>query len=122
MATFNDATLGTTAGATTPTYDSVETANPNNLTVQFGDGYKSRIAFGLNQNPRSYNFIFIVSAADADKIFTFLDDEAKNSTSFTFTPPASSTARNFICENYRRTNTFLNRATIQATFEEVFQP
>ena len=122
MATFDDSTLGTTAGATRPTYNSVETANPKNITVQFGDGYKSRIAFGLNQNPRSYNFTFIVSAADADKIFTFLDARAKDSASFTFTPPASSTAREFICENYKRTNTFLNRATIQVTFEEVFQP
>ncbi len=122
MATFDDSTLGTTTGATTPAYSSVETASPKNITVQFGDGYKSRNVFGLNQNPKSYSLTFNVSLADGDKILAFLDARAKDSTSFTFTPPHTSTARQFICENYPRTNTYLNRVTIQATFEEVFQP
>lgn len=122
MATFDDSTLGTTTGATTPTYNSVESASPKNITVQFGDGYISRSTFGLNQNPKSYNFTFPVSVADGDKILAFFDARAEDSTSFTFTPPATSTPRKFICERYRRTNTYLNRVTIQATFEEVFQP
>ncbi len=122
MATFNDATLSTTAGATTPTYSSVESASPNIISVQFGDGYKSRNVFGLNQNPKSYNLTFNVSLADGDKILAFFDERAKDTTSFTFTPPATSTAKEFICDEYRRTNTYLNRVTIQATFEEVFQP
>ncbi len=122
MATFDDLTLGTTTGATTPTYSSVETASPRNITVQFGDGYKSRNAFGLNQNPKLYSLTFKVSLADGEKILVFFDDRAKDSASFTFTPPATSTARQFICEKYSRTNTYLNRVTIQATFEEVFQP
>ncbi len=122
MATFNDATLSTTAGATTPTYSSVESANPKIITVQFGDGFKSRNTFGLNQNPKSYNLTFNVSLADGDKILAFFDERAKDTTSFTFTPPATSTAKEFICDKYRRTNTYLNRVTIQATFDEVFQP
>ncbi len=122
MATFNDSIGGgTTTGATTPAYSSVETASPKNITVQYGDGYKSRNAFGLNQNPKSYNLTFNVSLADGDKILDFLDARAKDSASFTFTPPATSTARQFICEQYSRSNTYLNRVTIQATFEEVFQ-
>ena len=122
MATFNDATLSTTAGATTPTYSSVESANPKIITVQFGDGFKSRNTFGLNQNPKSYNLTFNVSLADGDKILAFFDERAKDTTSFTFPPPATSTAKEFICDKYRRTNTYLNRVTIQATFDEVFQP
>ena len=122
MATFDDSTLGTTTGATTPTYSSVETASPRNITVQFGDGYKSRNAFGLNQNPKLYSLTFVVSVSDGDKILAFFDARAKDSASFTFTPPATSTARQFICEKYPRTNTYLNRVTIQATFEEVFPP
>jgi len=123
MATFNDSIGGgTTTGATTPAYDSKETASPKNITVQYGDGYKSRNTFGLNQNPKSYNFTFPVSVADGDKILAFFDEQAKNSTSFTFTPPATSTARQFICEKYSRSNTYLNRVSISATFDEVFQP
>ena len=122
MATFNDATLGTTAGATTPTYSSVESASPRIITVQYGDGYRSRNTFGLNQNPKTYNLTFIVSVSDGDKILGFFDERAKDTASFTFTPPHTSTAREFIADSYRRTNTYLNRVTIQATFEEVFQP
>ena len=122
MATFNDATLGTTAGATTPTYSSVESASPRIITVQYGDGYRSRNTFGLNQNPKTYNLTFIVSVSDGDKILDFFDERAKDTASFTFTPPHTSTAREFIADSYKRTNTYLNRVTIQATFEEVFQP
>ena len=122
MATFNDATLGTTAGATTPTYSSVESASPRIITVQYGDGYRSRNTFGLNQNPKTYNLTFIVSVSDGDKILGFFDERAKDTASFTFTPPHTSTAREFIADSYKRTNTYLNRVTIQATFEEVFQP
>lgn len=122
MATFNDSTLGTTTGATTPTYNSTENAAPKIITVQFGDGYKSRNTFGLNQNPKSYRFNFNVSVADGDKILAFFDARAQNSESFTFTPPATSTARTFVCDKYTRTNNYLNRVSISATFEEVFQP
>ena len=122
MATFNDATLGTTAGATTPTYSSVESASPRIITVQYGDGYRSRNTFGLNQNPKTYNLTFIVSVSDGDKILDFFDERAKDTASFTFTPPHTSTAREFIADSYKRTNTYLNRVTIQVTFEEVFQP
>ena len=65
---------------------------------------------------------FIVSLADGDKILAFFDERAKDTTSFTFTPPHTSTAREFVADSYKRTNTYLNRVTIQATFEEVFQP
>ncbi len=122
MATFDDSTLGTTTGATKPTYGSTENAAPKIITVQFGDGYKSRNTFGLNQNPKSYRFNFNVSLADGDKILAFFDARAQNSESFTFTPPATSTARTFVCDKYTRTNTYLNRVSISATFEEVFQP
>ena len=122
MATFNDATLGPTAGATTPTYSSVESASPRIITVQYGDGYRSRNTFGLNQNPKTYNLTFIVSVSDGDKILGFFDERAKDTASFTFTPPHTSTAREFIADSYKRTNTYLNRVTIQVTFEEVFQP
>ena len=122
MATFNDNDVRTTTSATTPTYSSVENASPRIITVQFGDGFKSRNTFGLNQNPKSYNLSFVVSVADGDKILDFFDTRAKNSESFTFTPPATSTARTFICDRYSRTNVYLNRVTISATFEEVFEP
>ena len=95
MTTFNDSELGTTLGSTTPSYNSTESASPRNITIQFGDGYKSRVAFGLNQNPKKISYRFTVKNSDADKIMQFFDDRAKDSASFNFTPPPLTQERKF---------------------------
>ena len=92
-------------------------------TVRFGDGYEQRITFGLNQNPKTFTLTFEVSETDADTIETFLDERAANSMeSFDFTPPGESTSSKFVCENWSKSIPYLNRATIQATFRQVFEP
>ena len=105
-----------------PTYGVQKKSSPKNIEVQFGDGYISKNAFGLNQNPKVYQLTFEVSETDADIIETFLDTRAKNSDSFTFTPPGESSSSQFFCKSWNKSMPYLNRARIQATFEEVFQP
>ena len=124
MATFNDATLNTTTGATTPRYGQQKRSAPNTRTVRFADGYEHRILFGLaqNQNPKIFNFTFEVSETDADTIETFLDARANDSASFDFTPPGEASSSKFVCESWSKSIPYLNRATIQATFREVFEP
>ena len=124
MATFDDATLNTTTGATTPRYGQQKRSAPNTRTVRFADGYEHRILFGLaqNQNPKVFNFTFDVAQADAVKIENFLDDRANDSASFDFTPPGEASSSKFVCEGWSKTIPFVNRATIQATFREVFEP
>ena len=106
----------------TPTYGLQKTSAPIVRTVRFGDGYEQRTSLGLNQNPKSYNLTFEVSETDADTIETFLDARAADSASFDFTPPGESSSSKFVCEQWDKSIPYLNRATIQTTFREVFEP
>ena len=107
-----------------PTYGQQKRSAPLTRTVRFADGYEHRILFGLaqHQNPKIFNFTFNVSETDADTIETFLDARANDSDSFTFTPPGESASSEFVCEAWSKSITYNNRATIQATFREVFEP
>jgi len=108
----------------TPTYGQQKRSQPNTRTVRFADGYEHRILFGLaqHQNPKIFTFTFNVSETDADTIETFLDARANDSASFDCTPPGEASSYKFVCEGWSKTIPYLNRATIQATFREVFEP
>ena len=109
----------------TPTYGQQKRSAPNVRTVRFADGYEHRIMFGLaqHQNPKIFNLTFNVSETDADTIETFLDARASETNgSFDFTPPGEASSSKFVCEAWSKSIPYLNRATIQATFREVFEP
>ena len=107
-----------------PTYGQQKRSAPNTRTVRFADGFEHRILFGLaeHQNPKTYNFTFEVSETQADEIETFLDDRANDSASFDFEAPGESVAQKFVCETWSKSIPYNNRATIQVTFREVFEP
>ena len=108
----------------TPSYGQQKSSAPATRTIRFADGFEHRILFGLaeHQNPKIYDFTFEVSETDADTIETFLDARANDSDSFTFTPPGESSSSEFVCENWTKSIPYNNRATIQTTFREVFEP
>ena len=108
----------------TPTYGQQKQSSPNTKVVRFADGYEHRILFGLaqHQNPKVFNFTFNVSETDADTIETFLDDRANDSASFDYQPPGEPSSYKFVCETWNKSIPYLNRATIQARFREVFEP
>ena len=104
----------------TPTYGTRKTNSPIVKTTQFGDGYQQRVQFGVNQYPKVFSLTFNVSETDADTIETFLD--ARGGTeSFDFTPPGETSSSKFICRSWTKSMPYNNRATINATFEEVFE-
>ena len=107
-----------------PTYGQQKTSAPFTRVVRFADGYEHRVLFGLaaHQNPKVFNFTFNVSETDADTIETFLDARANDTNSFDFTPPGETSSSKFVCENWTKSIPFNNRATIQATFRQVFEP
>ena len=107
-----------------PTYGQQKRSAPKTRTVRFADGYEHRILFGLaqHQNPKEFNFTFEVSETQADEIETFLDARANDSDSFTFTPPGESSSSEFVCEKWSKSIPYKDRATIQATFRQVFEP
>ena len=108
----------------TPTYGQQKRSAPNTRIVRFADGYEHRILFGLaqHQNPKVFNFTWEVSETDADTIETFLDARANDSASFDYQPPGEPSSYKFVCETWNKSIPYLNRATIQATFREVFEP
>ena len=106
----------------TPTYGIQKNSAPVVRTVRFGDGYEARLTYGLSQNPKTFALTFEVSETDADTIETFLDARAADNASFDFTPPGEASSSKFVCETWSKSIPYLNRATIQATFRQVFEP
>jgi len=108
----------------TPAYGQRKNSAPLTRTIRFADGYEHRILLGIaaHQNPKIFNFTFNVSETDSDTIETFLDARANDSASFTFTPPGEASSSQFVCESWSKSIPYNNRATIQATFREVFEP
>ena len=111
-----------------PTYGQQKRSAPNTRTIRFADGFEHRILFGLaeHQNPKTFNFTYNVSEADADTIETFLDARALDKNSFDFPegylPGETASNFQFVCEAWSKSIPYNNRATIQATFREVFEP
>lgn len=105
-----------------PTYGAQKTSQPKVRQTQFGDGYSQRISFGLNQNPKQWSLTWEVSETDADTIEAFLDARAADGASFDWAPPDSATTYKWTCYNWSKSIPYLNRATIQATFTQVFEP
>ena len=108
----------------TPKYGQQKRSAPKTRIVRFADGYEHRILFGLaqHQNPKVFNFTWQVSETDADTIETFLDARANDSASFDYQPAGEPSSYKFVCETWNKSIPYLNRATIQATFREVFEP
>ena len=106
----------------TPTYGAQKTSQPKVRQVQFGDGSSQRLTVGLNQNSKSWSLTWEISESNADTIEAFLDARAADGASFTWTPPDESTAYQWICYDWSKSIPYLNRATIQATFTQVFEP
>lgn len=108
--------------AITPTYGVQKSSRPVVRTVQFGDGYQQRLTYGLNQNPKTWSLTWEVSETNADTIETFLNARAVDNASFDWTPLDEATSYKWICPEWSKTVPYLNRATITATFQQVFEP
>ena len=106
-----------------PIYGQQKRSAPNTRTVVFADGFEHRLLFGLaqHQNPKVFNLTFNVSETDSDTIETFLDARANDQDSFEYTPEGDS-ERKFVCKSWTKSIPYNNRATINATFREVFEP
>ena len=105
-----------------PTYGAAKRSAPTNRVVKFGDGYEQVLRFGLNQNPKVWTLTFEVSETDSDTIETFLDARADDGDAFDWSPPDESDTYKWRCDQWSKSIPYLNRATITATFRQVFEP
>ena len=106
-----------------PDYGAQKSSGPVVRKVQFGDGYETRLTYGLNQNPKQWSLSFTnITETDADTIETFLDARAADNASFDWQPPGSSVTYKWVCESWSKSIPYANRATIQTPFRQVFVP
>jgi len=108
-----------------PSFPVRKKSQPRVRVVKFADGFEHRIVFGLaeHQNPKEFIFVWKnISESESDVIENFLDARALDGASFTYTPPNESSSMNFKCTSWNKNMQFPTRATIQATFTEVFEP
>jgi phage-related protein len=104
-----------------PNYGLAKSSSPRVLEVRYGDGYSSRLVFGLNQDLKMYQPRWDnLSESDADTIEDFLVAR-KGQESFSWTPPGDSAGK-YICRNWNKTIPYANRASISATFQQVAEP
>ena len=105
-----------------PSYGANQRNTPKTRVASMGDGYEIRVNVGLNQNPKQWALRWQnISETDADTISNFLDARG-GSESFDWTPPGEASSSKFICQSWNKTIPYKNRATIQATFNEVAEP
>lgn len=105
----------------TPSYGAQKTSQPRVRSIQYGDGYSQRIRYGLNTSPKTWELTWQnITEANADTIENFLEARA-GAESFDWTPPGDSTGQ-WICQQWTKTIPYVNRATITATFVQVFEP
>nr|BAR26353.1 Phage-related protein (COG4718) [uncultured Mediterranean phage uvMED]BAR26433.1 Phage-related protein (COG4718) [uncultured Mediterranean phage uvMED] len=90
--------------------------------VQFGDGYKKLVNYGLNNDLKKYNFKFEnKTTTEKNTIVNFL--EAREGTDpFDYTAPDQSSSSKYICKNWTETFTAAGLFTITVVFEEVAIP
>lgn len=106
-------------------YPIKKSSKPVARTVVFADGYQHRITFGLPQHQNAKEFIFTwknLSETDSDTIETFLDARANDQASFDYQPAREASSMKFVCRKWSKSMDYSNLATINATFEEVFEP
>ena len=108
----------------TPTYGASKTSQPKSTVVKFGDGYEQRLMFGMakNLNPKRWSLRWEVSETDADTIESFLNDRAADNASFDWVPLDETSVYKWECRGWTKSIPYLNRATVTATFEQVFEP
>ena len=107
-----------------PDFGVTKTSKPIKRTIRYADGYEHRLIFGVSahQNPKVYSLTFEnITESQSDTLEAFLDARALDSASFDFTPPNDVIGK-YVCDNWTKRIPFPNRATINATFRQVFEP
>lgn len=104
-----------------PLYGASKSSAPKVSTTRFGDGYEQRVQFGLNRDPKEWTLEWNLSETESDEVETFLEARA-GTESFDWTPPDTNTSYKWICSTWQKTIDQPFRATIRATFRQVFEP
>lgn len=106
----------------TPDYGARKQSKPSVTRVQFGDGYESRIAVGINTDLKRWEVKFSMrDDTEAGEIDTFLAARG-GSEAFTWQAPGDSEEKSYVCREWSYETVRYNLNTITAVFEEVAEP
>lgn len=112
MATFPDIA---------PSYGATKRSQPKVRTVQFGDGFSQRLRYGLNQNPKVWRLTWEnITESESDTIEAFLDARG-GAESFDWSPIDDTETYKWVCQEWSKSVPYSDRATITATFQEVYE-
>jgi len=126
--TFSTAGIQADTGVTAftdaaPSYGISKTSRPSLRTVQFGDGYRHDFVMGLHQNAKVWSLRWENrTETDADAIEAFFDRriDTDRGEAFNWQAPGEDAPGRYICTEWTKEIPYLNRATITATFQEVY--
>lgn len=112
--------LDTFTPAFNPSYNSDFDHNARVLSANFGDGYKQKAPWGLNNISMKGSLVWdALQDDDAQEIIDFFVTK-QGSTAFYYTLPWEDDPRKWTCEKWKRVVTNYNTNTITAEFEESF--
>jgi len=102
-----------------PAYGVSKKSQPDIQVTQFGSGYSQRATFGINQNLKTWNFVWNnITETQSDEIEDFLDARG-GVENFDYQPHGESASKKYICVSWDKTIPYTGRATITATFIQV---
>ena len=97
-----------------PNFGASKTSQPSVRNVQFGDGYSSRIRFGLNTWEN-------ISETDSDTIEALLEARG-GAEHFDWSPPDETDTYKWICQKWSKQMTSAGLNQLTATFQQVIEP
>lgn len=104
-----------------PVYSVAEEVNPLVKKNAFGDGYLQSIRFGLNFIKPDWNLQWLVSKAEASTIELFLKQQSEDGKWFYWTPPDSSSAVKWRCDEWTIEDLADSLVRVDANFRQVFE-
>ena len=105
-----------------PDFGASKTSQPTVRNVQFGDGYSSRIRYGLNTDLKVWSLKWEnISETDSDTIETFLEARG-GAEHFDWSPPDDTDTYKWICQQWSKQMTSAGLNQLTATFQQVIEP
>ena len=103
-----------------PDLQAKATRRPNVKQITFGEGYESRISFGMNTTPEVWALSFLNrDQAEGDAIDAFLSARGAVE-AFYWTPPGG-TEKIFVCRTWDKQIVNGSYRSVSCTFEQVFE-
>ena len=112
----------TTAFSYIPDYAASQSYETQSTAMQFGEGYRQRLLFGLRPQKEEWRLVFNNRTnTERDLIRNYLRG-AKAVTAFAWTDPRTAQPIKVVCDKWSTEYSNFNNSAIQATFRRVFEP